>query len=234
MQCPYSRVEEHVDDEQKEPIDLPEIPVAFPAKRRKGRPYNVVREAAEVVRQAQLGTLYNPQIPALPRREPAGVPPVVREIPNEAFPIIPVPPERRTPAQEVGAGLGLARQQVQIRVPRFADVPQSVLASLRVGSAVEIPAFAHPFPSPQAVGARPRQEIPQQLAAAIAEEAVTQEVSRRLDLGARLVPAAIGGAGAIGGGLIFNAARRMQQLIGRQPAQDVRPAEAPFDESQEL
>ncbi len=144
------------------------------------------------------------------------------------------PPERSLRTQEapsqvllrlanlIGAGVAVASQRVARQVPPFANIPREVVDGLKTGRAVApVDAFSeqHDF------GAALVGEVPQRLRSAVAEESVTQELGRSFS--DRLIPAAIVGGGAVGGGLLFNAASRMNRLIGRQPAQRI-------DESQEL
>ncbi len=149
------------------------------------------------------------------------------------------PPERGLRTQEapsqvllrlanlIGAGVAVASQKVAQGVPPFANIPREVVDGLKSGRAV---APVDSFSEQHDFGASLVGEVPQRLRSAVAEESVTQELGRSFS--DRLVPAIIGGAGAVGGGLLFNAASRMNRLIGRQPAQQ--ETVRPFDESQEL
>ncbi len=147
------------------------------------------------------------------------------------------PPERSLRTQEapsqalvrlanlIGAGVAVASQKVAQGVPPFANIPREVVDGLKTGRAV-VPVDS--FSEQHDFGASLVGEVPQRLRSAIAEESVTQELGRSFS--DRLVPAAIAGGGAVGVGLLFNAASRMNRLIGRQPAQTLQPV----DESQEL
>ncbi len=130
-------------------------------------------------------------------------------------------------AQLIGAGVAVAAKKVALGIPPFAGIPEEVSNGLRTGRAIApVDSFSelHDFGASLV-------SVPQGLREALGEEAVTQEVGARFS--DRLVPALIGAGGAVGGGLLFNAASRMNRLIGRQPAQSIQPTQ-PIDESQEL
>ncbi len=233
MACPFRSYPDHVPDEDDEDFDeLPPVPVAIPEKRKERPKYDVVKEAIKVVRQT--GTVYSPSIPSgVPVRNrgrrdrgfpevPPFVPPAAKKRPPLVQPV-PVAPYVFQPwgraARVVAEGLTVARQKVSVQVPRFVDIPLEVLEALRSGREVKAPEIGPRLAN--------RREVPKGLAGALAEEAVTQELEKGFDIGGRLVPAFFGAGGAVGGGLIFNAARRMKQLIGQQPAQRHSISDAP-------